>query len=262
VELRVGVTTTGLVPRGVCGGPAQGGEDGRLVPVDGSSQRVVSSLAASAAAALQANLSVGLCHNLVQGLETVRQALSSPLVDNQDDPRTSLPNDGNAGFLRATARMAVVVVSDEDDHSGFEPDSYIQFLQSLKGPGMSHRTQLYALVPTDSRCRTASDSAPRFSQVAQATGGAVDSVCRGDYQPFLAKVIGRAGDPQADFPLTATPTGTTEMSVQVQGRTVDPSLWRYDATRNALVFQANAVPKTGENILIRYRSICRAPPAP
>ncbi|MFL5349973.1 MAG: choice-of-anchor D domain-containing protein [Hyalangium sp.] len=262
VDLRVGVTTTGLVPRNVCQGPAQGGEDGRLVPADGSSQRVVSSLAASAAAALQANVSVGLCHNLVQGLETVRQALSSPLVDSVDDPRTSLPNDGNAGFLRSTARMAVVVLSDEDDHSGFAPDSYIQFLQSLKGPGMSHRTQLYALVPTNGQCRTASDSAPRFSEVARATGGAVGSVCQGDYQPFLAQVIGRAGDPQADFPLTATPTGTTEMSVQVNGRTVDRGLWWYDAARNALVFNANAVPKTGESIQVRYRSVCRAPPAP
>ncbi len=264
VDLHVGVTTTGLVPRGVCEGPAQGGEAGRLMPVDGGSQRVVSSLAASAAAALQANVSVGLCHNLVQGLETVRQALSSPLVDSQDDPRTpSLPNDGNAGFMRATARMAVVVVSDEEDHSGFAPDSYTQFLQALKGPGMSHRTQLYALVPTgNGQCRTASDSAPRFSEVAQATGGAVGSVCQGDYEPFLDQLIGRAGDPQADFPLTFIPAGTAEMSVQVQGRRVDPAFWWYDAAHNTLVFNPNAVPKTGENIQIRYRSICRAPPAP
>jgi hypothetical protein len=263
VELRVGVTTTGLVPRAVvCGGAAQGGEGGRLVPVDGSSQRVVNSVATEAATALQANVSVGLCHNLGQGLETMRQALSSPLVDSQDDPRTPLPNDGNAGLVRSTARLAVVVVSDEDDHSGFAPDSYIQFLQSIKGPGMAHRTQLYALVPTDGRCSTASDSAPRFSAVARATGGAVDSVCQGDYQPFLAQLIGRAGEPQADFPLSAAPAGAAAMRVQVQGRAVDPSLWRYDATHNTLVFQPGAVPKTGDNIQIRYRSICRAPPAP
>ncbi|WP_224372619.1 choice-of-anchor D domain-containing protein [Hyalangium versicolor] len=262
VELRVAVTTTGLVPRGTaCGGPAQGGEGGRIVPVDGSSQRVVSSLAAEAATALQANVSVGLCHNLVQGLETTRQALSSPLVDSQDDPRTALPNDGNLGFVRSTARLAVVAVADEDDHSGFEPDSYIQFLQAIKGPGMSHRTQFYALVPTGNSCSTAQTSAPRFSAVAQATGGAVGSVCEGDYQPFLAKLIGRAGDPQADFPLTSKPSGTAEMSVRVQGQTVDPSLWTYDASRNALVFKSAAVPKTGENIQIRYRSICQAPPA-
>ncbi len=83
---------------------------------------------------------MGLCHNLVQGLETTRQALSSPLVDSQDDPRTPQSNDGNLGLLRPAARLAVVVLADEDDHSGFPTDSYIQFLQSIKGPGMSHRT--------------------------------------------------------------------------------------------------------------------------
>jgi len=50
------------------------------------------------------------------------------------------------------------------------------------------------------------------------------------------------------------------MEVQVQGQTVDPALWRYDAARNALVFEPAAVPKAGESIQIRYRSICAAPP--
>jgi hypothetical protein len=205
---------------------------------------------------------VGLCHNLVQGLETARQALSSPLADSQDDPRTPQPNDGNLGLLRPTARLAVVALADEDDHSGFPADSYTQFLQSMKGPGMSHRTQLYALVPTDGRCTTAGGTGERFSAVARATGGAVDSVCLGNYQPFLEQLIRRAGDPQADFPLTATPDGASQMAVRVQGRTVDPTLWRYDASRNVIVFQPTAVPKTGENIQIRYRSVCRNPGTP
>jgi hypothetical protein len=262
VDLRVGVTTTGLVTRTYCAGGTQGAEAGRIVPVDGSRSRVVSGSAPGAAEAIQNNLSVGACHNLVQGLETVRQALSSPLVDSQDDPRTPLPNDGNAGLLRPAARLAVVVVADEDDHSGFATSSYIQFLQALKGPGMAHRTQLYALVSTDGRCSTAGDSAPRFAEVARATGGSVESVCQSDYQPFLSQLIRRAGDPQADFPLTATPAGTAEMTVQVQGRTVAPSSWQYDATRNTVVFGPAAVPQTGERIQVRYRSICQAPPEP
>jgi hypothetical protein len=262
VDLRVGVTTTGLVTRTYCAGGTQGAEAGRVVPVDGSRSRVVSGSAPGAAEAIQTNLNVGACHNLVQGLETVRQALSSPLVDSQDDPRTPLPNDGNAGLLRPAARLAVVVVADEDDHSGFATSSYIQFLQAVKGPGMAHRTQLYALVSTDGRCSTAGDSAPRFSEVARATGGSVESVCQSDYQPFLSQLIRRAGDPQADFPLTATPAGTAEMSVQVQGRTVAQGSWQYDATRNTVVFGPAAIPQTGERIQVRYRSICQAPPEP
>ncbi|HEX8820821.1 MAG TPA: choice-of-anchor D domain-containing protein, partial [Archangium sp.] len=181
VDLRIGVTTTGLAPRAsTCGGTASGGEAGRLLPVEGTRSRAVSSNSSMAAATVQANLNeVGLCHNLVQGLETMRQALSAPLANNEDDPRTPQPNDGNLSFLRTTARLAVVVVSDEDDHSGFEPESYVQFLQTLKGTGMSHRTQLYALVPTDGGCTTAGPPGPRFSSVAQRTGGAVGSICQG-----------------------------------------------------------------------------------
>jgi hypothetical protein len=261
VDVRVGVTSTGLVTRGpACGGGAEGGEAGRLFPVNGARPRAVGSSAGNAASLIQQNLEVGMCHNLVQGLETMRQALSSPLVDSADDPRTPQPNDGNLGFVRAAARMAVVVLSDEDDHSGFAPESYIQFLQALKGTGMSHRSQLYALVPTDNRCTTAGDSGARFSAVAQGTGGKVDSVCQGDYRPFLNQLITRAGDPQADFPLTAQPAGTTEMTVQVNGQKLDATQWMYDPGNNTVVFQGASVPKAGANIQVRYRSICAAPP--
>ncbi|HEX8434383.1 choice-of-anchor D domain-containing protein [Archangium sp.] len=262
VDVRIGVTTTGLAPRAsTCGGAASGGESGRLVPVEGSRSRAVSSTSPTAAATVQANLGdVGLCHNLVQGLETMRQALSSPLATSTDDPRTPLPNDGNSGFLRATARLAVVVVADEDDHSGFDPESYVQFLQTLKGTGMAHRTQLYALVPTDGRCTTAGGPGSRFSSVAVRTGGEADSVCQGDYGPFLDKLLRRADGPQADFVLGAQPNGTAEMSVRVQGRTLPADQWTYDPVRNAVVFQPAAVPKLGQTLEVRYRSACPTPP--
>jgi hypothetical protein len=264
VDLRIGVTTTGLAPRApMCGGTAAGGEAGRLVPVDGTRSRAVSSGAATAAASVQANLNdVGLCHNLVQGLETMRQALSAPLATSEDDPRTPQPNDGNLSFLRSTARLAVVVLADEDDHSGFEPESYVQFLHTLKGTGMAHRTQLYALVPTDNGCTTAGPPGSRFSSVARRTGGAVGSICQGDYGPFLDKLYQRADGPQADFALSAQPNGTDEMSVRVQGRRLALDQWTYDTSRNAVVFQPGAVPTTGQMIEVRYRSACPVAPSP
>jgi len=261
VDVRIGVTSTGLSTRSpACASPTAGGDAGRLVPADGHRARTASSTSATAAATVQANIDdVGLCHNLVQGLETMRQGLSSPLITSMDDPRTPLPNDGNQGFLRSTARLAVVVVADEDDHSGFEPESYVQFLQSLKGTGMAHRSQMYALVPTDSRCATAGGPGTRFSAVAQATGGAVDSICLGDYGPFLDKLLQRAEGLQADFPLTATPNGLEEMSVRVAGTTIGTDKWTYDTRRNAVVFNADAVPVPGQTLEVRYRSVCAAP---
>ncbi|OJH42073.1 choice-of-anchor D domain-containing protein [Cystobacter ferrugineus] len=261
VDVRIGVTSTGLSTRSpACANATAGGDAGRLVPADGSLPRTLSSSSATAAQGVQANIdALGLCHNLVQGLETMRQGLSSPLATSADDPRTPLPNDGNLGFLRATARLAVVVVSDEDDHSGFDPESYVQFLQALKGTGMAHRSQMYALVPTDARCTTAGGPGTRFSTVAQRTGGAVDSICQSDYGPFLDNLLQRAGGPQADFPLTAMPNGLAEMSVRVGGTTVGVDKWTYDTKHNTLVFKDGAVPVTGQTIEVRYRSVCAAP---
>jgi len=261
VDMQVGVTSTGLVSRGqTCGGGAEGGEAGRLFPVDGSRPRVVGNPSGSAAD-LQANVEVGTCHSLVQGLEAMRQALSSPLVDHLDDPRTALPQDGNLGFLRAPARLAVVFLSDEDDHSGFEPVSYIQFLQSLKGPAASQRTNAYALIPTDASCKTAGPPGPRFSQVANSTGGQIRNVCSDDYSGLLEALAQRAEGPQRDFALAQPPLNPTEITVKVEGTpwVQGPGTWRYDAASNAVVFDAASIPASGQTIEVRYRSVCAAP---
>jgi hypothetical protein len=261
VDLRVGVTTSGLVTRpGACGGPAQGGEAGRLVPVDSSRARRVSSTSASAASQIQANINVGACHSLSQPLETMRQALSSPLIDSADDPRTTVANDGNLGFLRTQARLAIVVVTDEDDHSGFSPESYAQFVQSVKGPGMSQRSSLYAIVPTDASCATAGPTASRIIAVAQQTGGSRTSICRSDYGGLLAQIAQRAAGLQRDFHLVATPTAEADIRVSVSGRRVYPPAWRFDVSDNAIIFDPASVPNPGQRIDVRYRAMCRMPP--
>jgi len=120
VDFHVGVTTTGLFslsPGTGCRGGADGGENGRLFPVDGSTPRIISSAmpAADQAAAWFANADVGECHFDEQPYEAARRALSPPLVDHADDPSTQTPNDGNLGFLRPDADLAIVFITDERD---------------------------------------------------------------------------------------------------------------------------------------------------
>ncbi|MBX5483666.1 MAG: choice-of-anchor D domain-containing protein [Myxococcaceae bacterium] len=262
LSMQVGVTTTGLVERSpACGGGANGGEAGRLFPVDGSRERIVQGTPARATT-LQENVAVGLCHNLPQGLETMRMALSTPLIDHVDDPRTLQANDGNAGFLRPSARLAVVFVADEDDYSGFDPKSYVKFLQSLKGPNMSHRTQAYALVPdAGGVCgagQTAGGPAVRYMAVASGTGGASASICGGvsTYQALLSRVLARAAGPQADFTLTFQAAGAADIQVLVDGVEAPKENWTYDAGRNAVIFTSGHVPAPGQNIEVRYSAQC------
>lgn len=257
VELNVGVTSTGLFPRGTsCPGGARGGENGRLFPIDHSRPRLVSSTSSDAATLIQGNTGVGTCHNLEQGLEAMRQALSSPLIDHDKDPRTPDPNDGNLGLLRAPAQLAVIFVSDEDDHSGFDPSTYAQFIRALKGPGMSQRSTVSAIVPTDASCVTAGPPGPRFTTVAQQTGGTVQSVCGNNYGPVLDRVTNQAAGPQREFRLSAVPSTPSQIAVTVDGQVYEASRWSYDPVNNSVLFAVTSVPNPGQQIAIRYRSVC------
>src|SRR5690606_22983653 len=136
VDLRVAVTTTGIEPASpACPGGAMGGEAGRVFPVDNARPRIVSLSTPNVEAILQENVQVGQCAFVEQGFEALRRALSSPLVNNADDPRTPTPNDGNAGFLRDEAALAVIFVGDEDDHSPDDVATYVDWLRALKGRG-------------------------------------------------------------------------------------------------------------------------------
>jgi hypothetical protein len=216
----------------------------------------MSSTSGAAVATVQANLGVGGCHHLSQGLEAMRAALSAPLADRADDPRTPEPADGNLGLLRPSARLAVVFLSDEDDHSGFEPESYVQLIQALKGPGLSHRAQVHAIIPTDRSCVTAGPEAPRYAAVALQTGGSTFEVCRSDYSPLLDELAVRAAGAQGEFRLSRPATGPGEIAVRVDGQAVAPGWWTYDAATQSIRFDPAAVPTSGQTVEVRYRSPC------
>lgn len=253
ISLQVGVTSTALIPRtGVCRDAVEGGHAGRLVPVDGARPRIT-----DVAGVMQQNVRVGACHDLVQGLEAMRQAITPPLITSSDDPRTPERNDGNRGLLRDAARLAVVVLADEDDHSGFEPESYVQLLQSLKGPGGAHRTRMHALLPQGG-CTTAAPAAPRFEAVAQGTGGRVADICDASYAALLMELVNAAETPQQAFVLTHPPSSEDDIEVSVDGEVRTD--WTWDAAQGAIVFPGDAIPEPGQRIRVRYRSECGVVP--
>ncbi|MBI3181393.1 MAG: choice-of-anchor D domain-containing protein [Myxococcales bacterium] len=255
VDLHVAVTTTGIEPvSGSCPGGAEGGEAGRLFPADNSAPRLLTDKTPGLGSALQKNAAVGQCAFVEKGLEAMRRALSYPLVDHSDDPRTSLPSDGNLGFLRDEAGLAVVVVGDEDDHSPDDVESYVRFLFGLKGTNQPARATVYAIAPTGSGCSSAGGTGTRYVEAAQRTGGEAMSVCASDYEPILKTVAAKAFSPQDRFPLSFPPDPAS-VSVSVDG--VPVSGWTYDAAANQIVFGARPAP--GSRIAVSYRRACPAP---
>lgn len=257
LDLHVGTTTSGLVPQSAqCPGGANGGEAGRLFPADRSRDRVASSTDPGAAFLVRSNLAVGNCHHLAQGLETMRQALTAPLSVSADDPRTPLSGDGNLGFLREAARLAIVFLADEDDHSGFGASSYAQLVRSLKGSGMAHRANVFAVLPQGGPCLTAGPDAPRLAEVVRLTQGSTLSICESSYEPLLKAVSSRAFGPERRFPLSQVPADPTSIAVSVGGASAPASRWAYDPAANAIEFALGNVPLPGETIEVRYRATC------
>jgi hypothetical protein len=252
VDLHVGVTTTGINPTNpACPGGASGGEAGRLFPVDGSAPRQFSSATPNLGQALQQAVQVGECGYEQQGLEAMRRALTPPLVDHADDPVTPQPNDGNLGFYRETASLAVVVVSDDDDTSPDTVATYVRFLQLLKGAGNAGRSSLYAIVDSGTSCPSASGPGFRYAEAASRTGGAIESICATDFGPLLRDVVDRAFSPQTRFPLSGTPDASG-VTVTVNGTPAGG--WTYDAPSNTVVF--GAPPPPGAVIEVSYTRTC------
>ncbi|QSQ16305.1 choice-of-anchor D domain-containing protein [Myxococcus landrumensis] len=254
VDVHVAVTTTGIGPvSGACPGGAEGGEAGRFFPVDNSRPRILTQAMGNLTAALQQNVQVGQCAHVEQGFEAMRRALSPPLVNNADDPRTAMPRDGNLKFLRDSAALVVVFIGDEDDHSPDAVDTYVQWAQQLKGQNQPQRATFYAIAPTAAACATAGGAGTRYAEATVRTGGEVMNVCAANYGPLLTAVANKAFSAQDRFPLSDAPEPGT-VTVTVNGQ---PAVgWRYDAPTNTVIF--TNVPAPGAKVAITYRRSCAA----
>jgi len=252
VDLHVGVTTTGIDPTGAsCPGGAQGGEAGRLFPANNSAPRIFTNGTPNLGQALQQAVQVGECAFEQEGLEAMRRAVTPPLVDHADAPGTPLGNDGNLGFYRTTASLAVVVVSDDDDTSPDTVSTYVRFLQQLKGAGASGRASLYAIVPSGETCPSASGQGLRYAEAATRTGGAIESICASDFGPLLEDVVGRAFSAQTRFPLSGTPDASG-VTVTVDG--APATGWIYEPVSNTVIFALP--PPPGSKIEVTYTRSC------
>ncbi len=257
-DAHLAVTTTGIdpIPGGDCRGGVLGGEAGRLFPVDHSAPRIFDLSAPNVASLLANGTEVGYCHYLEQPMEAARRALSLPLVDSVDDPRTPEPLDGNLGFFRDAAALGIVFVTDEDDHSGEDAAAYAKFFKEKKGAQQPARLRIEAIAPgTSSTCATAAGfPGARFAALVAQAGGEVFDVCQKDYAPALARVAAGGVVAQSAFPLSGVP-GANGVTVHVDGASA--AGWTLNLGTNAIQFDASSVPPPGAHITVEYSQQCQ-----
>ena len=186
-----------------------------------------------------------------QGLLAAREALSDPLISGW-----------NRGFLRPSASLAIVFLSDEDDSSPGPVDRYLSFYRSLKGfehPELFSASAITGEAPNG--CATAM-AGHRYLELAERTGGAFESICSGDWVARLEELGLAVFGYQTRFPLSnAAVPGSIEVRVNgvvVESRSPSGLVhWTHAAATRSVIFTPIAVPEPGSEIVLRYRSECR-----
>lgn len=243
VDFHVGVTSTDFVTPGA----EQGRLRGQPRFIDRTTPEPLRVFAE--AVTFPATLDV----RLEEGLRAMMAALTPPLTDLE-----------NAGFLRETAALAVIVVSDEDDGSLGDPAQYVRFLAGFKGPGRQVNVSLSAVVGgLPDGCVTPGEEnifgadakpAERYLQVVQATGGLIGDICAANFAPFVEGLATSLAGLRRFFPLSAPP-GAGSVRVTVNGAVVPESAglgWTLRAAERGVEFAGAYLPPPGAEVRIEY----------
>jgi hypothetical protein len=177
------------------------------------------------------------------------------------EPNISGPN---KGFLRPGADLAMIVVSDEDDHSFGQVAYYERVFRELHGPGNEDTISFSAVIgDVPNGCVAPGDQnllygealpGTRYQEVAKATGGIVASVCSADFANTLQKLGLSFAGLRRIFPLSADPAPGS-LKVDVDGVPVGQSVtngWIYDSATRSVQFLGSYVPPPGSTVRIRY----------
>jgi hypothetical protein len=194
-----------------------------------------------------------------QGLRMTQFALSSPNID---------PLGANAGFLRAKAALAVIVVTNEDDSSFGTTDYYARVFKGLKGKGNENLVSFSVIGgSTPNGCTPTSEvglygslaePAFRYDEVAAKTGGVIGSICDASFEQTLVRIAQALNTLKRVFPLTLKPIAGSVHVTVIDGTSTfvvpeDPVTgFQYRADTNSVVFLGTYIPPPGATVRIEY----------
>jgi len=268
-DYHIGVTTTDLEL-----------ENGRLVSANGNKRFVTTANQSQFAA----NAQVGTNGSGDEkGLASAQAALSLPHTAGSGLNPTACTADTdctapercwdnfcggrNRGFLREDAALELVIVSDEEDSSPGDLNFYINFFKNIKGFYNENLFHMHAIVgDVPNGCSSsAGDATPgqRYVTVANATGGAVVSVCDTNFTAGLSSIGDIAFGLRTQFFLGRLPEPST-ITLGVAGTSCSSNSganWVYDTDSNSVVFAetGGCMPAAGQQVVIKYKTICFLP---
>jgi hypothetical protein len=235
-----------------------------------SPPRILSAGSPTLVADFTQNVYVGVCGSgKEQGLEAMSRALSEPLLSG-----------ANAGFRRPGARLAVIIVSDDDDcsdpdHQGtsLEPtactskpvDDYVNFAKGLGDvvvgaiiavdPSTLQPAQCTVQNPDGSLSSvTAEHPAPRYKAFADAfQDSVVDSVCNASFHDALQKIANLIGQ---TLQLSGAPADPGLLTVRVNKASGDSILCQVGLAGDASANVRYAPPTSTNPASLTFSGSC------
>lgn len=181
------------------------------------------------------------------GLQAARLALDAPVRDAE-----------NLGFLRPDARLAVIVVSDEEDQSPGPVSLYVDFMRNIKGFRNPQLTSLSVIVgDPGSGCATA-EAGNRYVDAANQLNGQFESICTANWAPMLSRIGLGVFTLRTSWSLSR-PADASSITVTVAGAPVSQNAssgWTFDAASNSIEFHGAGIPQPGQEIVIQYGALC------
>lgn len=142
-------------------------------------------------------------------------------------------------FFRSNAKLAVVVISDEDECSTglsgcpsasadkSNPQNLISQIQNTLGPNKGFSFHSIIAIPGDSSCTTGGNAGNVYKSLSNLTSGVVSSVCSSDYSTPLSSIGSRVVELVNSVTLSCKPVdlnGDGKADVQIEladGRTLN-----------------------------------------
>jgi len=163
----------------------------------------------------------------------------------------------NAGFLRERAGLQIVLISDEEDHTGSDPVSRGEFVQYLLGLEAIKEGLGFSSIVTPPGVFGPNGETPgtNYLWVTEQVGGQVFDIRTQDWSSLLDDLGVEALGLKREFFLSQVPVSgsvsvsvTTDVAVFVEEEGVD---WFYDLVRNSVTFLDDVPPPYAE-VTIQY----------
>lgn len=185
------------------------------------------------------------------------QGLNSALLAISEPNRSTV----NAGFLRPNASLAIIFISDDDDASPGEVDTYLRAFWAQREPEGMQRVVVNAVVAPGTGCSTAVEAGTRYASLVEASQGVSESICDFDWTTALRTFPGPGFGFRNRFELNRPPLDTDGIEVFINGNRLPEAdngrlIWWYDSTTNEVVFEPTSVPEPRYLVEIDYNSKC------